>query len=377
MITANAAPAGQVFDKWVINAGSPTLVNHSAISTTLTMSASVVSVTATYKTAPVNNGSGLKAEYFANQTLSGAPTVTRTEEAVYFDWGAGTPAAQIPVDHFSARWSGQIQPEFSETYTFITRSDDGVRLWINGVLVINNWSDHSPTDNTGMITLTAGQRYSIVMEFYENGGGAIAQLRWSSTNTPRGIIPTRFLYPSAALPAPWTSVDIGQVGIAGSATVANNVFTVRGSGAGIAGAADEFEFTYRTLTGDGQLVARLASLEATNANSKFGVMMRSSLATNAPFIMACEMPGGATSIRRTSAGAGISSLARRSNVLAPCWLRVTRTGNTFTTAYSLNGQTWTPLEQVNLTMGSTIYVGLAVTSQDDTIRASATFDNVK
>ena len=78
-----------------------------------------------------------------------------------------------------------MKPPVTGTYTFYTLSDDGVRLWVNGALVVNNWTDHAPTENSGTIALTAGQRYDIRMEYYENGGGAVARLLWSAPASPR------------------------------------------------------------------------------------------------------------------------------------------------------------------------------------------------
>ena len=69
-----------------------------------------------------------------------------------------------------------MQAQFSQTYTFYTTSDDGVRLWVNGQPLIDNWTDHAATENSGTIALTAGQRYDVEMEFYENGGVATAKL---------------------------------------------------------------------------------------------------------------------------------------------------------------------------------------------------------
>lgn len=153
--------------------------------------------TYTYTVIGTNNGTGLKADYFNNMTLSGTPALTRTDATVNFDWGTGNPGAPIGNDNFSVRWSGQIQPLYSENYTFTTRSDDGIRLWVNGTQIINNWTDHGPTNDTGAITITAGVKYDIVLEFYENGGGAVAQLSWSSASQTNQIIPQSQLYPSA------------------------------------------------------------------------------------------------------------------------------------------------------------------------------------
>ena len=124
-------------------------------------------------------GMGLTGEYFDNIDFT-ALRVTRTDATVNFDWSGGSPDGSIGADTFSVRWTGRIQAQFSQTYTFYTVSDDGIRLWINGQLVINNWSDHPPTENSGSIALSAGQNVDLKMEFYENGGGATAKLLWES-----------------------------------------------------------------------------------------------------------------------------------------------------------------------------------------------------
>ena len=155
--------------------------------------------TATYRVVTGGTGTGLAATYYNNIDFTGT-TVVRTDPTVDFDWAMGSPAAAIAVDTFSARWTGQVQPQFSETYTFFTQSDDGVRLWVNNVLVVNNWTDHAVTENSGTIALTAGQRYDIRMEFYENGGFATARLLWSSPSTPKAAVPMASLFPSTPPP---------------------------------------------------------------------------------------------------------------------------------------------------------------------------------
>ena len=145
--------------------------------------------TATYRVATGGTGNGLSATYYNNIDFTGT-TVTRVDPTIDFAWGTGSPAASIGADTFSARWTGQVEAQFTGTYTFYTVSDDGVRLWVNGQQIINNWTDHAPTENSGTIALTAGQRYDIRMEFYENGGGAIARLLWSSASIPKAVIPS-------------------------------------------------------------------------------------------------------------------------------------------------------------------------------------------
>jgi alpha-L-fucosidase len=149
--------------------------------------------------APAGTGTGLKAEYFNNTGFTGAPAVTRVDPTVNYAWRfSGSPAAAIGTDNFASRWTGQIQPRYSETYTFTTVSDDTVRLWVNGQLVISNTNPHGATVDRGSITLTAGQRYDIRMEQTDNGGEAYAKLLWASPNTPAQIVPKSQLYPPGA-----------------------------------------------------------------------------------------------------------------------------------------------------------------------------------
>jgi hypothetical protein len=146
--------------------------------------------------APSGSG-GLLAEYFNNVSLTGTPALVRTE-AVNFDWGTGSPGAGIGVNNFSARWSGSVLATTSGAYRLRTISDDGVRLWINNLQVINNWTDHSPATNTSaVINLVAGQRYSVRMEYYERSGGAVARLQWLTPGaTVYAAVPAAALYAS-------------------------------------------------------------------------------------------------------------------------------------------------------------------------------------
>ncbi len=125
---------------------------------------------------------GLAGQYFNSVNLNGAVALNR-QEAVSFDWGAGAPAASVNADNFSVRWTGFVRAPATGSYTFQTASDDGVRLWVNGMLVIDNWTDHGyTTNNSANLNLVAGQKLSIRMEYYERGGAAAVSLRWSQPN---------------------------------------------------------------------------------------------------------------------------------------------------------------------------------------------------
>jgi YVTN family beta-propeller protein len=144
---------------------------------------------------PLLPGTGLTGQYFANAALTGAAALTRTE-AVNFAWGGAAPATGLPADNFSARWTGQVGAPSTGTYRFQTVSDDGVRLWVNGALVVDRWTDHGPTtDTASAIALVAGQRYDIKVEYYERGGGATMQLNWlPPASTSYAAIPASQLY---------------------------------------------------------------------------------------------------------------------------------------------------------------------------------------
>jgi hypothetical protein len=141
---------------------------------------------------PLTNG--LTGAYYDNIDLTNL-RLTRTDPTVNFNWLDGSPDFRLAPDTFSARWTGFVQPQFTETYRFYTTSDDGIRLWVNGQLLIDNWTDHGPTQNSGTIALVAGRKYSIRMEFYENGGGAVATLDWESPSQPFQNIPQNRLFP--------------------------------------------------------------------------------------------------------------------------------------------------------------------------------------
>ena len=151
-----------------------------------------------FNTSEVGNGAGLSGAYYANHSstspYTGAPTMVRTDAVVNFNWTTG-PGGGIGQDTFTVRWLGSVQPQFSGTYTFTLTADDGARLWVNGQELVDAWLDEAPTVYQGTITLKAQQLYNIEMDYYQNGGGATAELEWSGAATPLEVIPETQLYP--------------------------------------------------------------------------------------------------------------------------------------------------------------------------------------
>src|SRR6185369_8962822 len=114
----------------------------------------------------------------------------------------------LTPDHFQAVWTGRLQANYSELYNFATTSDDGVRLWIGGELVIDHWNDHAPTIDTGSKWLEAGKWYEIKLEYYENTGVATASLKWSSARQTGGayqVIPASNLQAMLATPVQFSN----------------------------------------------------------------------------------------------------------------------------------------------------------------------------
>jgi PA14 domain-containing protein/galactose oxidase-like protein len=321
-------------------------------------------------------GTGLNGEYYDAINFT-QRKVTRTDGTVNFDWVSGSPDPSIGADTFSVRWTGQVQPQFSETYTFYTRTDDGVRLWVNGSLLVDKWIDQGPTEWSGTIALTGGTKYNIQMDYYENGGGAVAQLSWSSPSQAKQIIPQSRLFTTfSGIPKPWTSQDIGAVAAAGSSSYSVGNWTVVGSGADIWNNADEFRFVHQTATGDCEMIARVTGVQNTDPWAKAGVMIRETLTAGSRHAYMALTSGNGLAFQRRTATDGISEHTSGGAASAPRWVRVARVGSTFTGYSSTDGLTWTTVGSATITMGTTVYIGLAVTSHLDGTLNTSTFDNV-
>lgn len=181
---------------------------------------------------------------------------------------------------------------------------------------------------------------------------------------------------SSTLPSPWIASDIGSTGVAGSSSYAGGTFTVKGSGVDIWDASDSFHYVYQSLNGDGQITARVASLQNTDSWALAGVMIRESLAANSRHAIAAVTPSNGAAFTWRSTAGGISSYTNGNAASVPSWVRLNRAGNVFTAYKSSNGTTWTQIAQTTIAMGTTAYAGLAGTSHNNSVLATDTFDNV-
>jgi glucose/arabinose dehydrogenase/mono/diheme cytochrome c family protein/regulation of enolase protein 1 (concanavalin A-like superfamily) len=180
----------------------------------------------------------------------------------------------------------------------------------------------------------------------------------------------------APLPAPWQHADIGTVGLAGDATYDSGSFTITASGDDIWGTRDAFHFVYRPFIGDGEVIARVATVENVDGWTKAGVMMRTSLAANSQFALAAITPGNGAAFQRRKTTAGDALHTAGANVTAPYWVRLVRSGTTFSSYSSPDGVAWTLIANDTISMGTTIYAGLGFTSHNNNALAESTLDNV-
>jgi phosphatidylserine/phosphatidylglycerophosphate/cardiolipin synthase-like enzyme len=242
-----------------------------------------------------------------------------------------------------------------------------VELFANGTLV--GTSTTAPF-TIGWNNVAAGS-YSLTAKATDNGNA-------STTSAAVSITVSQGQPPPSGLPSGWSATDVGATGAAGNSTFSNGVFSVTGAGADVWGTADAFQYAYRTLTGDGTIVARVTSIQNVNAWVKAGVMIRNSLSPSAAhgfMLVAASATKGVPFQRRPSDGATSVSTAGSQNT-APRWVKLVRAGSLITGYESADGVNWTVVGSDTFTMGSTVLVGLAVSSHVSGVTATATFDNV-
>lgn len=146
----------------------------------------------------VGTGTGLKATYFDNPDLT-APVVSTVEPVILHSKAvAAAPAPGVSPGTYSVRWEGSVAAQFNQAYTFFAQADDGVRVWVNGNLVIDQWGPHANTEyQSAPVTLTAGTKVPVRVEFRQ-GSGRLGQVRlmWKSNSTPKSVVPSAQLFPA-------------------------------------------------------------------------------------------------------------------------------------------------------------------------------------
>jgi hypothetical protein len=183
---------------------------------------------------------------------------------------------------------------------------------------------------------------------------------------------------AGSLPAPWVHDDVGSVGVTGDATYVTNgaVFNVSGSGTDIWGTADGFHFVYQNIAGDADVVARVTGVSASNPWAKAGVMIRESLAPGSRNVMHAMTAQNGVEFQWRDISDGNCNYAQGPALTTPSWIRLTRTGTVFRAYHSLDGQTWTSYGSANVSMGSNVLAGLAVSAVNNAALNASSFDFV-
>jgi RHS repeat-associated protein len=257
-----------------------------------------------------------------------------------------------------------------------TTGSVGSRVTINGLNFGSSQGSSLVTLNDVPVTINSWSNSTIVITIPAGAtSGPLVVSVGPSLNNSNDVI---FTVTSNPLPGGWLDEDVGIPGMSGTGTYANGTFTVQGAGSQIYGTADGFHYVYQPFSGDGTIVARVVSMQGNSSNGEAGVMIRETLntaATNAttamwPWINTLyfdfrNTPGGS----QTHAGSGSATL--------PYWVKVVRSGNTFTGYGSPDGATWTQLgSSQTINMAQNVFAGLAVNSGSNSALATATFDNV-
>lgn len=531
------------------------LITHSLLVAPIT-SGGLSTVPAAWLT-KTNGQAGLHADYFNNETLAGSPVLSRTDANVDFNWGTGTPGGTVTADHFSTRWTGNITvPATIGDITLAATSDDGVRIWVDNQLCVENWGPNDSIATESTVTLKAGQSHQLRVEFLEISGNAIMSLKWRPQSASQSVwippgnwinawngsvltgpttdickaaldqIPlyirsgsifalapemqhtderpwdlvTLDTYPSTtetgqttlyeddklttaykqgqfrnttiktwanhaaksvsvsiepadgtfagalaqrswtvrlrrpigwttdlapstvtvngqpvgpvvrrvknttAMPlgsdagAPdadvfdvtipassvlssnlvvatfdsdtsaWASRDVGNVGahgnaIDGATAVSNSLCVIRGGGAGIGGTNDGFQFMYQPCVGDVQLTTRLLGQQSVNTNAEAGIMICEGLQRGARSVVIALRPGNTGVFQNRSTTGAAAQTTVGAGLSSPRWLRLVRSGNSFSGYTSGDGTTWNLLGSTAISgFSSNACIGLAVTA---------------
>jgi hypothetical protein len=253
-----------------------------------------------------------------------------------------------------------------------------------------SWTDNSPNETGFLIERSTGNTANFVpvatvgadITTYTDTGLApntryyyrVYATNAIGTSAPSNTANARTL--AAYLPKPWVDTDIGGPALPGSAYVQNGVFTVNGSGADIWGTADQFNYVYRTLGGDGTIIAQVDSQQDTDPWAKAGVMIRDSLDPGASYAFMFTTPGNGIDFQFRTPDGSFAQWNGQIGGTAPSWVELVRQGNTITGYASPDGVNWSYVGSAVIPMSVQVFVGLAVTAHNDSVINTSTFSNV-
>jgi regulation of enolase protein 1 (concanavalin A-like superfamily) len=252
-----------------------------------------------------------------------------------------------------------------------------------------NWTDNS-TDETGFEILrsTSGTAEAVVasvpadaVSYVDTGltpntfyNYHVRAVRGTSASALSDLFGAKT--PAADIDGAWVSADVGNYGLAGSTTESGGTVTMQAGGSDIYSYSDGFRFYYRGMSGDGEIVVRVAGLTNTHPWAKAGVMMRQNLDAWSPNVAMLVTAAASLSLQSRVPSNGTTNVVAGPWYNAPMWVKLARAGNDFTASYSSDGATWTVLGTQTVTMGANIFVGLAACAHSTSTVTTATFDNL-
>ncbi len=256
-----------------------------------------------------------------------------------------------------------------------------------------NWTDNSSSEDNYRIERSVGDdaHYQLLATVSANttqytDAGVVNDVRYfyrvSAYNTDgHSAYSNPVSFPQDWLPDDWSATDIGTVGIPGVHDSLSNpdadALLLKGAGTGIAGTSDGFYYVYTTLEGDGQIIAKLVNPSISQSGAVSGIMLRESLTAGSKHASLFIGPGKypISLVRRTQTN-GSTAVTSSYNVTVPYWIRLIRKGNSITAWKSPDRLTWTYLSSTTVSMASTMYVGLAITSGSTSVTSTGGFEEV-
>jgi len=368
-LTATAASSSQINLSWTASSGATSYNVKRA-----TVSGGPYTPVATGVTGTTDNDTGLAAStayYYVVSAVNAAGESANSTEASATTL---TPDFSITASPASQTVTAGNNTTYTATISALNGFNSSVGLTVSG-LPTGASGTFNPTPVTGSgsstltVTTTTNTPASTNTLTLTGTSGSLVHNTTVTlvVNAPSG----------GSLPTGWTDADVGSPSPAGSASYSSGVFTVKGSGADIWGTSDQFNFAYQSDSGDCTIVARVATVQNTQSSAKSGVMIRETQAAGSTYA-GCYITSasGAKFEYRSSTGGSAVLGGSTAGITAPYWVKMARSGSTFTASISPDGTTWTSLGSATITMAAGISIGLPVCSHLAGTLCTATLDNV-
>lgn len=319
------------------------------------------------------SGNGLCEYYRAQEINQVIPTnMTRMQWATWSDYEEGT-EVEVGTENY-----------FALTTSMASSNVLSWRITSGDERTVDHYEVYAVTNggNAAFLgSVPSGIHETNISELSSIPGSSNLTLYVDAVGLPciRDHLSTPVTYDSqpSSLPLPWLNQDIGSVGVGGNAGYTNGTFTVSGSGVDIWSTSDSYQYVYQPWIGDGQIVARVVSIQNTASAAKAGLMFRETLDPGSAEGNLSMTPASGISLQgRTVANASTSNVKTTANLVVRYWLSLIRTGNILSGYESPDGTNWTLVGTNVYSMANNIYVGLCVTSKSNTVLNTSMFDNV-